>query len=81
MVVLKQPNGVYSVVTSKPKLQQRVDLDTELLRLINRAQITVESNLDKDRKPKDINFNEEFNTETLSKIFITSKPGSKEKYF
>jgi len=81
MVVLKQPNGVYSVVTSKPKLQQKVDLDIELLRLINRAQTTVESNLDKDKKPKDINFNEEFNKETLSKIFITSKPGSKRKVF
>ena len=81
MVVLKQPNGVYSVVTTKPKLQQKVELDVELLRLITRAQKTVNENIDKDNKPKNINFNEIFNTETQNKIFITSKPGSKRKIF
>jgi len=81
MVVLKQPNGVYSVVTSKTKVQQKVDLDIELLRLINRAQKTVNENLDKNNKVKDINFNEIFNKETQSKIFITAKPGTGRKVF
>ena len=80
MVVLKQDNGVYSVVTSRPKTQAKLEVDKQLLRLISRSQSTVENNLDKNNKPKNKNYNKVFNKDTPKKLFIKSSVAGRTFY-
>ena len=81
MLVLKQDNGVYSVVTTRPKTNTERDLNAQLLRLIDQAQLTVDNNLNKKGEPKNKNYNKEFNEQTNKKeIFIKSSVASR-KFF
>ena len=74
-VVLRQPSGLLTVATARPKAQPAADLEIILNEYINEAQKVLETNVTKEGNKtvaKDKNITKEFNKKQSKKLFIKS---------
>ena len=66
------PDGSYALVNLKAK---SIDLNEKFLELLNRAELTLSDNPEKNTETFDKRFNVEYNKGLRSELFISAKPG------
>jgi hypothetical protein len=66
------PDGTYALVNLKAK---SIDLNEKFLELLNRAELTLSDNPEKNTETFDKRFNVDYNKGIRSELFISAKPG------